>query len=281
MSFFSISNHIVSEDISLLFPDWKEKEIPVIFSPHDDDAILGCGYLIQYFTSHQIPLHLIIFCKGDAGYSTVAEKASVVERRKRETIECYGKLGIKKENILYFDVPDFSMQVFSPRYRSEDEKGTFENLVAYLREIRATRIIIPNSYMEHSDHEAVYRCGIYDAVQASDPILAELGTPIDLKSMLIYAVWTDFSPVNALLHGRNEKIRADAGVCMPASVEDTVIDAIRCYQSQAAIIDQLIQQRQARKTRFGWAELYQNIQFRPSLRYENYRGCIESLYEEG
>ena len=280
MNFFSIQKHMVSGDISLLFPDWKEDEVPVIFSPHDDDAVLGCGYLIQYFTSHQIPVHLAIFCQGDAGYSTVDEKASIVSRRKQETIECYQKLGIPKENIYYLDVPDFSMQAFSTRYDSEDKKGIFEELVAYLRKIRATRVIIPNSYMEHSDHEAVYRCGIYDAVQASDPILAELGTPIDLRSILIYAVWADFSPLNAMLCGRDDKIRADAGICMPDNVEHSVIEAICCYQSQASIIEQLIQQRQARKNNFGWAELYQQLQFRPSLQYENYRNCIESLFQE-
>ena len=275
--FFDFNQKISSEDANLIFKNWGNDEHIVIFSPHDDDAILGCGYLIRHFTEAKTPVSIVIFCNGDAGYSTTEEKDTIVLRRKQETISCYQKLGVAPENIHYLDVPDFSLFSYSTRFSLDGKKGTFDPLVSLLRKIRATRVLIPNGYLEHQDHEAVYNCGIYDAVQSSDPILADLGEPISLKSMMVYAVWADFSPLDAMVCGRDSQIRANCGILTDTASEETVIDAIRCYQSQLAIIYNLSALRQSRKMSCGWAELYQKFQYRPSLNYSRYQALIEQI----
>ena len=275
--FFDLNQKCSSQEESLILENWGANEHIVVFSPHDDDAVLGCGYLIRHFTSKKIPVSIVIFCEGDAGYSAPEEKDSIVSRRKEETAACFEKLGVQKENIHYLGVPDFSLFSYSTRYTLDGKKGTFDPLVSLLRKIRATRIFAPNGYLEHQDHEAVYNCGIYDAVQSSDPILADLGEPIQLKSVTVYAVWADFSPIDAMVNGRNTQIRANCGILSDASAEEAVIGAIRCYRSQLAIIDNLIAQRQSRKMGRGWAELYQKMQYRPSLLYSRYQALIDQI----
>ena len=51
----------VSQDIDLLFPGFGKDEVLVVMSPHDDDAIIGAGYVMlaarildEYTAEHPI-----------------------------------------------------------------------------------------------------------------------------------------------------------------------------------------------------------------------------------
>ena len=90
----------VSKDIGVLFPGFGENEVLAVMSPHDDDAILGAGYAMLAAQQAGAEVYVVIFCRGDAGYSTVAEKASIEEVRTRETFDCYARLGVPADHIL-------------------------------------------------------------------------------------------------------------------------------------------------------------------------------------
>jgi len=42
-----------SRNIGLFFPDWKKGEKVAFLSPHDDDVILGAGYLLMARTGRR------------------------------------------------------------------------------------------------------------------------------------------------------------------------------------------------------------------------------------
>ena len=96
----------VSKDIGVLFPGFGENEVLAVMSPHDDDAILGAGYAMLAAQQAGAEVYVVIFCRGDAGYSTVAEKASIEEVRTRETFDCYAHLGVPADHILRMNFPD-------------------------------------------------------------------------------------------------------------------------------------------------------------------------------
>ena len=50
----------------------------------------------------------LIFCRGDAGYSTVEEKATIEAVRTKETFDCYKRLGIPHDHIIRLGFKDFS-----------------------------------------------------------------------------------------------------------------------------------------------------------------------------
>jgi len=64
----------------------KAKERVAIFSPHDDDAVLGTGYLIQAVAESGGEPFVFIFCNGNGGlYSIPEDKGTIVEKRAAET----------------------------------------------------------------------------------------------------------------------------------------------------------------------------------------------------
>ena len=47
-SYVNTNTKSVSTDLSAIFPGWEgEKERLMVYSPHDDDAILGAGYAMR------------------------------------------------------------------------------------------------------------------------------------------------------------------------------------------------------------------------------------------
>ena len=61
----------VSPGLSALFPGWDGKnERLVVYSPHDDDAILGAGYAMRAAIEDGAEVYIVIVCSGNAGYST-------------------------------------------------------------------------------------------------------------------------------------------------------------------------------------------------------------------
>ena len=69
----------VTQDINLLFPDFGKGEVLAVMSPHDDDAIIGAGYAMLAAQQAGADVYVVIFCRGDAGYSTVEEKETIYQ----------------------------------------------------------------------------------------------------------------------------------------------------------------------------------------------------------
>ena len=107
-TYYDTNTRQVSSDIDLLFPGFGKDEVLVVMSPHDDDAIIGAGYAMLAAQQAGAEVYVMIFCRGDAGYSTVEEKDTIEEVRKQETDACYGRLGIPADHIIRLNYPDFS-----------------------------------------------------------------------------------------------------------------------------------------------------------------------------
>jgi LmbE family N-acetylglucosaminyl deacetylase len=257
--------------ISLLFPGWKKGECVAFFSPHDDDAVLGAGYLIlATVRSGGVPT-VVVFCRGDAGYSTPAERKGIVERRKKEAVRAYGTLGVRKENLHFFNVPDFSLLSHLDR-RPPGGKGVFDKIISILRQGRISRVVFSSGYLEHWDHTRVFEAGVYTSSQAQDPILVDLGRPHPMKTYLTYSVWGDFEPAPA-----GQATRADLGILASEEDERLVIGAIKEFSSQARIIQHIVGHRQKRKSKGGYLELYKNIKLRQPIDYSPYFDLLKKM----
>jgi LmbE family N-acetylglucosaminyl deacetylase len=260
--------------INLLFPDWTKGERVAFYSPHDDDAILGAGYLIlAVIKTRGIP-SIFVFCRGDAGYSTPAEKKGIVQRRKREARSAYGLLGVKKKDIHFFGIPDFSLTAHLDRKRPCGGKGVFDQIVSLLRRERISRVAFSSGHLEHWDHTAVFYAGIYTSPQAQDPILADLGKPQRIQAYLAYSVWGDFEPAPM-----GQATRADLGILAKDEDEKLVIDAIKEFSSQSRIIKDIVARRKARRTKGGYLELYKSYQPRQPIDYSPYFRIINKIKE--
>jgi len=265
-----------NQDPATVFPDWNPREDRIgILSPHDDDALLGAGYAILAGREMGVTVCVMVVCNGCAGYSTAEQKFSIVEIRRRETLEAYSRLGLAPEDIHRFDVPDFSAAARIPWELPGNEEGIIADLIAELRRRRVTRFFIPNGYREHLDHEAVYDLGRYASAQTGDAILVDYAEPFAVRSVHVSAVWGDFPP--ALAEGAPPELRGNKAVVVPQGWEEKVRDGIRAFRSQGAIIESLAKAREGRGCSEGFLELYQDLDPRPNLDYGPYVSAVNRI----
>ena len=265
MEFLDFKTLRRSSSIELVFPGWKKGERVAFLSPHDDDVLLGAGYLVAATIQNGGIADVIVFCRGDAGYSSPEEKEGIVTRRKIETVKAYGELGVSEQNISFLNIPDFSLMQYVNREIGL-EKGLFDEIIRRFRQTKVSRVVFSSGYFEHWDHTAVFYTGIYTSPQATDPILADLGTPHPIESYLIYSVWADFEPTK----DEPEGIRADKGILVREDLEARIRKAITAYSSQRKIIQDIVAQRERIKSDEGYLELYRNAEVRKPTDFSPY-----------
>ncbi|MDD3840469.1 MAG: PIG-L family deacetylase [Clostridia bacterium] len=278
IKYYDFDTDAMSQDINDIFPGWEPgKENVAILSPHDDDAIIGAGYLIKAVQENKGNAYIVIFCNGDGGYSKIEQKDTIVDIRQKETVKAYQKIGVSEDKIVRFDYNDFAAIrsiAWEPEY---GDKSVSKKMITTLRDLKITRTVIPNGYREHMDHCAAYISGLYDTPQAGDPILVDWAPPHAIKSTLQYSVWADFSPEDMLVSGRKGSIRANRAVIASSDVEDNIRDGIKEYVSQGEIIKGLIAGRQERRINKGFIELYISLEPRPKLDYSPYVDLLNKV----
>lgn len=268
----------VTKDINLLFPDFGKDEVLAVMSPHDDDAIIGAGYAMLAAQKAGADVYVVIFCRGDAGYSTVEEKETIEAVRCKETFDCYARLGIPESHILRMNFPDFSAIGNWGWEKADGKPGDMPTILRFLREKKVTRVMIPNHYHEHIDHVATYLMSSYDVPQAGDMALVDHGTPHAVRSTLQYSVWADFDPEDAMVNGRPSCLRANRILAVSADVEEKIDDAIAAYVSQEQIIKNLVASRAERKTAKGtFVEPYIAFDCRPKINLKPYIDWVEKM----
>mgnify|MGYP006292880853 CR=1 FL=1 len=275
-----------SEEIGIIFPNWKaEDEVVVIFSSHDYDVILGIVYAVLAALKNLAEVHVVIFCDGSAGYSRPELKEDIVEIRREETFNALKILGLNKEVIHRLDMPDFSAfhhlgwKLPWQEKSEEDREGLFSKILSLLREIKVNRFMIPNGYWEHIDHAATYLSAMFDGPQVGDPVLIDRGAPTEIKTYLQYSVWAKFSPEDALMKGRNSSIRANKAITASKSVEEKIEESLQQFKSQGEIIANLLESREERRLEGTdkYVELYRELDPRPRFDYDPYKELISKI----
>lgn len=279
-SYYDTNTKKAGNDINAIFPGFGENEVLAVMSPHDDDAVIGAGYAMLAAREAGAEVYVVIFCRGDAGYSTVEEKATIEAVRERETFDCYERLGIPRDHILRMHFPDFSAISHVGWELSTGKAGDMPVILRFLREKRVTRVMIPNHYHEHIDHLAAYLMSSFDVPQSGDAALVDYGVPHGVRSTLQYSVWADLDPEDALVNGRASNLRANRILLADKSVEEAIDRAIEAYVSQTEIIKSLIEARKERQTKDGrFIEVYISFECRPKMNFKPYIDWIENLSE--
>ena len=276
--YYNVDKKTASKDINELFPDFGENEVLAVMSPHDDDAVIGAGYAMMAAKSMGAEVYVVIFCRGDAGYSTVAEKKTIEKVRTKETFECYKRLGIPEDHILRLDFYDFSAFGNIGWKKADGKMGDMSKILKFLRDKKVTRVMVPNHHREHIDHTAAHIMASYDVPQAGDSALVDWGTPHSVKSVLEYSVWADLSATDALINERSCKLRANRILAVESEIEERIADAVSAYVSQTEIIKGLIKAREERKTSDNkYIEVYLTLDCRPKIDFSPYIDFVEEM----
>jgi len=220
---------------------WQgKKERFLVISPHDDDAVLGAGLLIQLAKRENVPIHIMIVTDGSMGYCNIKERDTIAEIRRGETFECYQSLGVSKANIIWLGFPDCQISNFRGRRSTEPDNRTFDqaqdglaiggyvglqnSFTYYLRKIRPTQCFLPTHNDLHPDHRIVYEEFLISLFHSAGNIWPELGRPLGkVPYVHTYAVYCDFAVAPTL------RMRT------PMSYLDKKLKAIAAFRSQKQI----------------------------------------------
>ncbi len=246
---------------------WQgEKERFLFVSPHDDDAVLGAGLMIQLAKREKVPVHILVATDGSMGYCSPEEKATIAEIRRKETFACYQALHVPKKNIVWTGFPDCRLNSYRGRTPTDSETapavaghiGLQNSLTYWLRQIRPTQCFVPTCNDLHPDHQIVYDEFMISLFHASGDIWPELGEPLEkVPYVSTYAVYCDFVAPPTL------QMRT------PASYMETKLKAIGAFRSQKQIASLIENARH-----FGPEEYIRAINFK-LYRPTDYRNLFE------
>lgn len=208
------------------------KENFLIISPHDDDAALGAGLLIQLAKRENVSVHILIVTDGSMGYCNISDKDGISNIRKSETLECYRALGIPKKNIYWAGFADCQLNDYRGRRPAEPHSlgiihgftGLQNAFTFHLRNIKPTQCFLPTSNDLHPDHRIVYDEFLISLFHSAGNIWPELGKPLSSVPYIhTFAVYCDF-PAPPTLRVRT-----------PMSYLENKLKAIGAFRSQKQI----------------------------------------------
>ncbi len=212
---------------------WQgDEERFLMISPHDDDAVLGAGLLIQVAKRENVPVHILIVTDGSMGYCSLEEKETIADIRRNESYRCYQSLGVPRQNIVWLGFADCRINEFRGRTPAEPGgpltiagfTGLQNAFTHHLRQIRPTQCFLPTANDLHPDHRIIHEEFLISLFHAAGNIWPELGEPLEsVPYVHTFAVYCDFAAPPTL------RMRT------PTSYLENKLNAIGAFRSQRQI----------------------------------------------
>lgn len=137
-----------------LFSNIFSRKLPIekfdnvlIISPHPDDEVFGCSYLINELRKVGKLVNILIMSKGENGCKVIS-KDLTMQYRFQMAINANNLLGLNTENIYFLDFPDghFKRTINDEYYINQIEK--------LLEKVNPQYVFIPHPFENSPDHEA-------------------------------------------------------------------------------------------------------------------------------
>jgi len=151
----------------------------MVFAPHPDDEILGCGGTLAAHAEAGDSVTVVYMTSGDAG-SRYIPKEQLGPIREREALKACSLLGIT--DLVFLRNPD--------SYLSHDTDNLL-SLTNLIRNKQPDYIYLPHQHDAHKDHIVTYELVVEARTRAAEPWFQEHpGEPWKVSLALAYEVWT-------------------------------------------------------------------------------------------
>jgi len=202
----------------------------VIFAPHPDDEIYGCGGSILKWIAEGHDVHIIYVTDNRVLITWGRKENQLLENEAKEYInlteEEVGEIGLREawEAAKAFGFPDNNIYLF--KFHDQDAKNRITEGIELSKAIikDANRIVLPSDNNNHVDHQATHTI----AKQAA------LDLNLQNTEMYVYTIYN----INKAPLEKQIKIKI-------ADYRDKVYDIMSLYKTQLALKD----------TRLGWQTL--------------------------
>jgi len=196
----------------------------IVIAPHDDDAAIGCGGLIQALPS---PPVVVVVTDGRLGYQRLDQKHTIVALRREEATACYSRLGLAAERLRFLGLPDMSLGNFLCFETLDGRPGVTQLLLRAFRQWQVETVLLPSSADVHPDHRATHEAGQAAALLARDTLMPDLGALAPIRQVLAYQVWEPLE-------------HPDARFVLEPGSGQRKREALSAYASQGSIIAELL-----------------------------------------
>jgi LmbE family N-acetylglucosaminyl deacetylase len=157
----------------------------LIFSPHPDDDVIGCGGSIAKQVKQGHRVSVVYMTSGESGSITIP-KPELANIREQEASEAAAVLGVSETT--FFRLPDGYM---------ECGKENIIRTTSLIRFIRSSIVYLPHAADAHRDHRATYEIVTEAVTRAQGPWFQECGSePWSIDVLLGYEVWTPLQHVS-------------------------------------------------------------------------------------
>jgi LmbE family N-acetylglucosaminyl deacetylase len=127
----------------------------IVFSPHEDDETLGCGGMIAWKRSHNIPVAIVFVTDGQKAHlftPWIESPPDLVEIRRQEAIKAASVLGVAAANVHFLNYEDAALQDLPEQARQQ----LIEQITQLLLTYQPEEVYVPHRKDVHPDHEATY-----------------------------------------------------------------------------------------------------------------------------
>lgn len=150
----------------------------LVIAPHHDDEVIGCGGTIASVTRVGYQVDVMYMTAGDLGIPGV-DRSKAIKKRESEA-KCACKiLGVRKPIFLHH--PDREI-VYS--------LALVKNIIKIVRNGSYDGLVFPHADEQDREHRVVHEIVGEASWMVSSKYFPELGKPLQLKTILMYEVWT-------------------------------------------------------------------------------------------
>jgi len=116
----------------------------IVFSPHPDDEVLGCGGFIFNKMKKNAEIKIVIITDGSKSHEKFISQKKLKRIRKIESINALNKIGIDKNDIIYLDYEDGNL--------FQNEKLCTKRIIEIIDKYDPKELMIPHIKDFHMDH---------------------------------------------------------------------------------------------------------------------------------
>jgi LmbE family N-acetylglucosaminyl deacetylase len=158
----------------------------MVFAPHPDDDIIGCGGSIAQHVQQGRSVRVVYLTSGDAG-SLTCPKPELARLRRNEAVKAATVLGLCEADLIFLNNPDGYLP-----YSAEN----LVLLINLIRQLRPNLVYLPHDQEQSRDHRVTHELVLEACRRAGGPWFQECcGEPWSPESLLGYEVWNPLPTV--------------------------------------------------------------------------------------
>lgn len=219
------------------------KKRALVICAHDDDEVIGPGGTICKLARRGVEITTVIFACGNEGYTSLNQKNTIVEERKKERCRAQRILGTA--GCIAYDYHDFE------NLESED---VYRKIMHAVRRTRPDVVFshLPTDYLAHRTLSKIVGEAVW---QAGWQCSLDLGRPWQVDRIYQFAVLEMISKPSHIV---------DITETMQAKIR-----AMKAYRSQHKVVSQVLEQIEAKARAYGsmigvkYGEAFVRSQFIP------------------